>query len=253
MGVVLISAPVNLLWGWTGLGPLAAGALTASLLTAAALANVALLLRSMLSLRPTLLMVGTLAFGTSAWTVSSAELWTHGPDLFWLTAALLAGVSGRSWLSGAAFAAAVTTRPHLALVVLLVGMGFAVTARTWRVLLTYAVTGAGAAAAMVSWNTFYYGAPSLLGAYSGHSGQVTGGLLNGGADWALNVAGMLISPWCGVLVFSPFVLVGLWCVPRGWRTAPTWTLTATAGGVVYTLLQAKLNGFSGAAAFTATA
>jgi hypothetical protein len=243
-GVVWAGIPVHLLLGWTGIGPRQGGALTAALMTAAAMANVSLLLRSLLPLRRALAATATIAFGTTAWTVASAELWTHGPDLLWLSTGLLAAIHGRHWIAGAAFGAAFLTRPHLAVIALLIGLGVTWDSRRLRTLLPYVATACVTFLVQLAWTDWYYGYANLLGPYETHVA-----VLEDGPGWGTNILGALVAPGCGLLLFSPVVVVAAMTIPSGWRSAPAWTRRAAVGGLLYVLIQMRLNHFSGGGGF----
>jgi alpha-1,2-mannosyltransferase len=244
MGIILTGVPVHFLLGWTGLGPLQGGALTAALMTAAAMANLSLLLRSIVSVRVALVATAVVAFGTPVWTVASAELWTHGPDLLWLTAGLLAATRGRHWWAGAAFGALFMTRPHVAVIALIVGLGATVETRKARTLLAYAATALAAMLLQLLATQLYYGEASLLGQYEEHVMVFA----KSGSGFT-NLVGALFSPGCGLFLFTPLALIALLVTPVGWRAAPMWTKLSALGGLVYVLLQMKLNTFNGGGGF----
>lgn len=242
-GVIWAALPVHLVFGWTGIGPLQGGALTAALMTAAAMANLCLVLRTLLPLRRAVAVTATIAFGTTAWTVASAELWTHGPDLLWMSLGMLAMLRGRHWIAGAAFGALFLTRPHLAVVALLLGLGVTWDARRLRALLPYAATALATMCLELLWTHWYYGRASLLGAYENHVNAV------GSFSLTHNLIGALFSPGCGVLLFTPIVVVVAATIPGGLASAPAWTRRAAMGGLIYVMIQMTLNVFHGGGGF----
>lgn len=248
MGVILAGIPVPLLLGWTGLSATAGGALMAALVTAAALATMLLVLTDLVDRRAAILGALVLGLGTCLWPVAAAELWTHGPDALWLSLALLMASRGRDWWAGGLFAAAFVTRPHLALAAACVGVAVALTRRTVRPLVAYGLLGGIATGAMVLWNRLYYGEFSLFGFYQSYApGQITGGF--DPMAYLKNLAGFFVSPSNGLLLFSPVAVLALVVIARRWRDAPAWVLGSFVGGVLYLLVQCKLNAFTGGGGF----
>lgn len=250
-GVILTGIPVQVLLGWLGLTAMQGGALTAAVLAAATMANLALLLRGLVAHALVLPITTVVAFGTSVWTVAAAELWTHGPDIFFLTSALLLLQRQRVLLGALALSAAVLTRPHLAAVPLALAASEVLATRTWRPLARFGFPAVGALAATVAWNAWYIGeARLLIGAYNGQSARVLGG---SDADFSpsllTNALGFLLSPGVGLLLFSPVALVSLWCLRPGWQRSPWWVRGGAVGGLLYALVQAKLNHFHGGGGF----
>lgn len=250
MGVLLAGLPLQAALNWTGASPVALGALTAATLTAAGMATTYCALRSLVSQRAALAGACLLAFGSACWTVAGAELWTHGPDVFWLSLVLLGMSRGRYGIAGLASAPAVMTRPHLALVVLPLGLWAAWHERRLRPLLQFAVPGAVAIGATVAWNAWYYGHPSITGSYAGHVERALG---TGNASslvpstW-FNFVGAAVSPWCGVLLFSPVVIVAAIALPKHGRRAPGWTHAAAVGALLYVIAQFRVANFDGGGA-----
>jgi alpha-1,2-mannosyltransferase len=68
-------------------------------------------------------------------------------------------------------------------------------------------------------------------------------------DQVVNHLGLWVAPDRGILVWSPVLLVLLPAVVRSWRSLPDWSRWLLGGGVVYTLVQGQLNGFSGGSGF----
>jgi hypothetical protein len=238
MGVVLIAIPVNLLLAWTGLEALA-------------VANMGLVLRAVTTPRRAVLGALLLAFGTSVWTVASAELWTHGPDMLWLSLGLLLLSRRRLWGAGLALAPSITTRPHLAATIAVLGLYLAWRQRGIRPLFALGLPAFAAVGLLVAWNGWYYGHPSIGGAYVGQVGRATALPTSASAssDFLVNVAGSLVSGWCGLLVFSPVIVVLALALPSGWRRAPAWARGALLGGLVYQVLQFRIDTFNGGGTF----
>src|SRR3954468_16852724 len=255
IGDVLTGVPVNLLLGWTGLSAPTAAALTAVLASAAAMATLALVLRPLAG-RWALPAVVAVAFGTAVWTVSSEELWTHTGDVLWLSLILFALSRGRHMWVGLAFVPAILTRPHLAVAALVIALWLAGSRRSLRPLLTIGAPAAFGLVLLAGINASIFGHWSLSGGYGvtgGYSVAATaaagGGLSAAVSTVGTNLLGALVSPRCGVLLYSPVVVVGLLGLRRGYRSAPDWMWAAALGGGMYEVAQCKINRFTGGTLF----
>jgi hypothetical protein len=253
-GVALISVPIQAALAWTGWDALGPAVITAAILTAGAVANSTLLLRRLSNASAAVTGAIVLAFGTTLWAVAGTELFTHGPDVFWLSAGLLALAQQRTLLSGILFAPAVMTRPHLAVVIAAVGVVAAWSRRRPRILPQFAVPAALALALVVLYNWYLFGTASLSAgtySYAGHSAVVGhgGGVLRSVYDNLTMSVGMLFSPMRGLVPYTPVVLVVLLRGRSAWRTLPDWARGATIGGVLYLLLQARINGIYSSSGF----
>jgi len=252
IGVVLAGVPANALLGWTGLSAYGAAALTAVLMSAAAVATLAVVVRGFMGTRYALATAAVVGFGTAMWTAASEELWTHSPDALWLSLVLLGLSRRRLLLTGAAFIPAVMTRPHPALAAFAIAGWLALRRRSPRPVVTVAVPAAVGLLAVALANHAVWGHWSLTGGY-GQIGYSVASAAGGGSSMfhvvGLNVLGALLSPRCGLVLYTPVVLVaflGLW---RGFRTAPDWAQAALFGGVFYELAQCKINVFTGGSLF----
>ena len=93
-----------------------------------------------------------------------------------------------------------------------------------------------------------YGAWTIGGGYTGSADALTS---SHAAAWTYvrDVAGTLGSPLRGVLLYTPAIVVALLCIPAGWRRAPDWARAALVGGVVYELVQLRINRYGGGTSF----
>lgn len=147
------------------------------------------------------------AFGTNTWMISSQALWQHGTGELLIALALLLALRPASALRlillGAVCVLIAANRPPDALVAAVIGLF--VVWRDWRSA-TWLVVGAIAPlAALLYYNVGFMG--HLAGGYGVVKPPVDFFQSNG---WGL--AGLLVSPTRGLLVFSPFlafVVVGL--------------------------------------------
>jgi hypothetical protein len=249
MGVVLIAVPLNVVLAWSGLSAIQVGAFTASLVSAIAVANISLVLRALVTPRRAIVGALLLAFGTSIWTVASAELWTHGATALWLSLGLVLLSRDRIVLAGCALAPALLTRPHLSLAIAIIGIWVSLSRRSLRPALALGLPAVAAVGVLVLWNDWYFGTPSISGPYPGAIAQAGRPLGHGATDFAINVAGTLVSGWCGALLYTPLLLALVLAVPAGWRAAPPWVRAAPVGGLAYLAVQLRVDTFTGGGTF----
>lgn len=147
------------------------------------------------------------AFGTNTWMISSQALWQHGSGELLIALAMLLvlapATAVRIALLGAVCVLIAANRPPDALVAAAIGLF--VVWRNWR-----SATGLIAGAAIPLAALLYYNL-GFLGHIAGGYGVVKPPVDFFQGDWS-GLAGLLISPTRGLLVFSPFlafVVVGL--------------------------------------------
>src|SRR5438105_11472181 len=145
------------------------------------------------------------AFGTCLWSVASQALWMHGPATLWLCCALYGAThpTVKNWplalVTGVSLGLAVVTRPTTCLFALAT-VGALVFPRNWRALLYVCLGGAIPAIFLLGLNWSLFGDP-LLGGYGGewtHSQA---------PPFWLGLAGLLLAPSRGVLIYSPALLL----------------------------------------------
>lgn len=242
-GVVFFAVPFY----WVGANPQAPNVVPASLAAVTAAAGAMTLLHLVFRrlVRPSTAMAAAVVAGlaTSTWSVSADALWAHGPNQLWLAAAMLTLAVERYCSSGVAFGLAVFTRPQLAVIPAVVGLWAAIGKRSWRPVVFVGVPAALGLLAVVFYNSVVFGGVSVRGGYGGY---VTANLVS--RPWwqyAEGIAGTLVSPDRGLLVMSPFLLALLPGLRAGWRAAPSWVRSCAVAGVVYMLVQLRINYFSG--------
>jgi hypothetical protein len=183
--------------------------LAASLMTAGSVAFVFLALAGFVPRLPALLVACGYAFGTLAFPVASQGLWGHGPAMLFLS------IGSWLWLRrperlatlGAALAMAVASRPAAAAVAVAFGLGVAFHAgrRVPRLMAVPAILGA----TMLLYNLAVFGTP--LGGYAKINADVAARQHVAGV-WTPRIleglAGLLVSPSRGLLIFCPFLLAG---------------------------------------------
>jgi len=182
----------------------------AALIAACSAAFVFLAARQACSGGAALVVALVYALGTTTYSTSSQALWQHGPvELFLAIAAylLLRGRrGGHLWPVGASLGMAVLCRPSAAPVVAIVAAYILVT--RWRQVPLFVLAGLPFLAFGV-WCNLDYG--TVLGPYHLHYQGKTSEWWSG-AFWP-TLAGHLVSPSRGLLVFSPvlvFAAHGLW-------------------------------------------
>ncbi|MGH9657126.1 MAG: glycosyltransferase family 39 protein, partial [Bryobacteraceae bacterium] len=158
------------------------------------------------------------AFCTLAWSTASRALWQHGPAMLLIAASLLLLIRASrrpSWIPivGALLALAVQVRPPMVIVAV------AVTVYVWRhhraKLVFYLLWASTVCFVFALFNYWIYGSP--LPPYI--TGETTKFAVHSGFFEAL--AGSLVSPARGLLVFSPVFalsLYGLFAFPTGETT-----------------------------------
>jgi hypothetical protein len=245
MGVILIAAPVNLVLAWTHWGPEQTGAVTASLTSAVAMANVAVVFRAFTNPRRAVMGAVVLAFGTGMWTLASAELWTHGPTTMWLSLGLLFLTRDRLLLAGCALSPALLTRPHLAVVSAIVGIWIGLARRSPRATLVIGAPSLLALGLLLRWNDWYFGQTSVGGPYHGAISAAVRPPTDAAMTFLTNIAGTVVSGWCGIVWYTPLVLVLAAAVPVGWRHAPDWARASLVAGLVYLAIQLRVDTFTG--------
>lgn len=222
--------------------------LAAATATAVAVLLMYLAVRRLVGGRTALMAALAFAFATPTWTVSANMLWTHSLTQLALAGAAYALARDRLWLAGAFFGVAVLGRPHLAVVAAVVGVGLAFVARRSRPMFAVGVPAAVGMAALISWNRWMFGTWSVGGGYVGKERALAAGPTPTGErlpGYLENVAGFLVSPDRGLLVWTPVLLVLVPALVRGWTALPLWTRLLLVGGVAYSLVQLRINVFHG--------
>ena len=184
----------------------------------------------------------TYGLGTCVWSTSSQTLWQHGPNVFFLslgTFLFLRAPLGR-WAAagcGLSYAVATACRPNSALVLVAVGAYLLWSSR--KQLVPFGLGAAGPLVLLAAFNVQHHGSPIRFGqtlrgaaeaeAITGAPGAWHTPLLEG-------LAGHLVSPSRGLMVFSPFLLLALWGVWRIWRDGTYFKLRPLSVAVVAILL-----------------
>jgi alpha-1,2-mannosyltransferase len=227
------------------------GGIVAALLTVCALLLLFLALRDRLGTTVSGVVVAVLGLTTPVWSVSADGLWTHPVTILGIAGMTWACVRERWWLVGLFGGVAVWGRLHTAVIVAVLGLGLAWSRRQPRIALVAGSISAACLALSAVWSHWLYGSWGFAGGYSlsAYSERAVGTSGRSLVDQVVNHLGLWVAPDRGILVWSPVLLVLLPAVVRSWRSLPDWSRWLLGGGVVYTLVQGQLNGFSGGSGF----
>lgn len=207
------------LTGWERQDLALAGALmekaSASILAAGSVALMFLLLRRRLNPPLSTLLTVAFAFGTNTWVTASQALWQHGATQFLSLVCLMAltGERGGPWrlaLGGAACGLIPFNRPPDVFLALALGVAALLLERKRAWPFVAAAVAAALPFAALNWLFFQH----VGGGYFRMHG------IGGFFSWTtipVGLAGLLVSPGKGLLVFSPFLLL---LAVRAWRPAP---------------------------------
>lgn len=211
--------------------------LAATILAAASAGFLLLAAECLLAWPGALLLALAYGLGTPVWSVSSQALWQHAPNELFIAAGALAtcrasGSRTHAALAGLAFACATACRPTSAL--------YAIAAALWlarvdrRALLAFVAASLPVAVLIGAYNAWYLGSPLRFGQDTavGVALAKTGVAQVWRADVLHALAGLLLSPARGLLVYSPFLLLalpGAVLVVRRARYAPLRPLLLGAG------------------------
>jgi len=218
--------------------------LAASLIAAAAASLLFLLLRRRTSARNAWLLTLAYAFGTTHWVVSSQALWQHGLAELLIIAALLVFTgrctTPRVAAAGVLLGLIASNRPPD--VVLAAALG--IYGLVWAGLRVRAGLLVASAAVPMLLVLFYnlIVAGNIAGGYG-----VIGSVRFFEHDLLTGLAGLLVSPARGLLVFSPFLIF----LALAWRYLPQsreerlLTLAMSAAAVIQIVLYAKTDWRSG--------
>lgn len=252
VGTWLHAVPTYAVLGDPGAFSLVPGGVAAALLAALAVLWMFLALHRLVGRTYALVGAAVFAFATPTWSVSANALWGHTVTQAAITAALLAAAKKQWWLVGLALGAGITARAHLALIPLVVGLGMSWSTRSWRPAVRVGLASAAGIVALVGLNGLVFGEFTVQGAYASPSDQLTRTISGEGAEsanplvaYGANLAGLLVSPGRGVLIFTPLLLLLLPAVMRAWASAPAWTKWFALGGLAYTAAQLFVNPFHG--------
>lgn len=245
IGVILTAAPVYLLSGVKrlpdALPPLWPGTVAAVVVTSGAMALLYLTFRRLVPGRQALAGALLAALGTTAWSTASDLLWSHGPAMLWLAAAVLALSRERDLLAGLAMGVAMTMRPELAVSAAVLGLWIAVESRSWSRLAVLAAGPILFAAILLVYNADVLGVLSPIAGHRNTKMLAAGPSLSP-ARMVSDAAAVLVEPRNGLLLFSPFLLVMVPGIPAAWRAAAPWIRGALLAGLAHLALIIVIQG-----------
>ncbi len=223
--------------------PLGPGAFLASLTTAVAIGLLAVIFFGFGG-GWTAVLAGLFAgLGTAAWSVSAEFYWHHGPAMMWLAAGMLLSVSHEVW-SGLAFGAAGITRPHTLVIAAATGIARSVAERRWKPVVLIGLGSTAGLVVLLLYNQVVFDEFTIFGGYGSAFAERAASLDIVG--YGKNLLGALFDPRRGFLIYSPFLFVLIPGLIAAWRTAPAWVRGSAIGGLIYLLIQYKLNRFNDA-------
>lgn len=192
---------------------------------------------------------GALLFGvaTATWPVSADQIWSHGPSQLWVALAMLASTTERAGLSGLSMGAGMATRPPLGFMAAALGAVWAILEHSWRKLALFGVGSAIGLLGLLIYNDLVFSGWTLVGGYP--SAFATRLVTAPWPHYARNVLGTFVDPANGFLIWSPLFVVLLPGVPVAWRRAPSWSRAGAIAGLLYLLVHARMNRFSGGMPF----
>jgi len=225
--------------------------LSASLIAALSVVAFLALAERLASARTALLLTIVYAFGSETWTISSQALWQHGASELFITLALVCLLWAAAQperllpvvLAGLCAGLSVANRLSNAIFfVFLGGYVLLLWRRSLRRNVAFAVSALVLPAATLAYNLHLYG--NLQGGFS---------VIDRfrGTGMAAGLAGLLVSPGRGLLVFSPvfaFAAVGVFLWFRGHRTTHTgiyWICMLTSAA--HYLMVSRWRGWAGGA------
>ena len=191
-----------------------------------ALAAVAMygIARRYLSVGWSVLLAFTLAFATSAWSSGSRAFGMHAPSMFLIALIIYLLLCARdrpalAAYAGLAVAAAYALRPTNSLAVIWVSAYVFERHRRWFV--RYLLWALPVAIPFVVYNlSVYHSLFSpyyVMGPWAGHAPDPGG--------TAIALAGQMLSPSRGLLVFTPVLVFSVWGMWRAWRQRFEWPLS----------------------------
>ena len=222
------------------------GSVTAAVTTAAALAVFAALILPVVGNRWAWVGALLVGLGTSLWSVAADSLWQHGPAALWLMLGIW-GFSRSRYLAGSiAFGLAVLTRPQTAIIVAVMGVWAAVRERSLRTLLAAGAPAALAATLYVAFNRHFFGSAVD---YAAGGYWVEGAAARSWWGTLEPMVRAFFDGQRGLLVWSPFVVVGAVAFYRLCKDQPWWLYAAAIAGLIYLVVQVRGNGYSGGSSF----
>lgn len=193
---------------------------------------------------PPYLTIALFGLATSMWSIASDQLWPHGPAAMFIALSIWLLARGQQWWSGAALGAAILIRPPVAILAAVVGIGMALQRRNVWPAIRIGVPSAIGAGLYLAYNRLLLGSWSPLAVYDSASGGL-GDPTQPVVSRVENVLVALFSPRYGVVIWTPWIIVGLFALRRVWTQLPDWAKVLPIAGLLYVIVHVQLNRVSG--------
>lgn len=181
--------------------------------------------------------------GTAVWGIASDQIYPHGPAALCVAIALYLMAADRDGLAGIALAVGLAIRPPLVLLAAIMGIGLAISRRRVKPLLDLGVPTFIATAAFLTYNHIVFGSWSVTAGYDAFGGL--GRTAETASTWIRNVAIALVSPEYGILLWSPWIVIGVLSLRRIWPDLPDWARWTPLAFVTYLVVHVRINRVSG--------
>src|SRR5215468_9821429 len=209
--------------------------ISAAFLTALSVCVLYVVLRRLTGWRGALALTLLYALGTSTWSIASQALWAHALSelcLVILCAIFLLPAPSRASFIVAGLTAAVMVANRPQMMVFAAPALLFVAAYHRRHLLAFTALPAVVGALLLAYNTAVFNV--AVGGY-GSLRHFNGPLFEG-------LAGLVVSPNRGLLIYTPIMVFAFWGGVRIWRVAaPPWLRWLTVGVLLHVLVHAKFD------------
>jgi len=185
-----------------------------------------------------------LALGTTTWSVSSSELWPHGPGQFFAALAITALAVGSYGKTGLAFAGSMLMRPLTGIFAATVGIAESLRLRRVLPLLRVGIASSIGFGLVIAYNRWLFGTWSVSGGYGDSFTTEAMGRLTPLA-YLGNLTSMFIGPRHGVLTTSPVLGVATVAAIIYRKSIKGWMKTGVLAALLYMCVHAALNRASG--------
>jgi len=223
---------------------------TAALLAAATVALIFAAVRRV-GTRQAAVVSLALAFTTPMWSVDADALWPHALTTLGIAGMAWGASRDKWWLVGVFGGLALWGRLHAAIIVALLGLAVALWRRRPGIALQAGVPSALMLGLAMVWSRWMYGNWSPSGGYDAGAiaSAATSAGGNGSGVGIVNQLGLWFALDRGILVWTPAILLMLPALVVGWRRMPDWPRVLIVGGLIYTVIQGRLNPFHGGDGF----
>lgn len=184
-----------------------------------------------------------LVLATPTWTISAAQLWPHGLNQLLIGLGLLAAIRERWLRLGLCFAGLILIRPPLAVAGMVVGLGVAWSHRSWRTVLAIGLPQITAVFGLMLYNLSVFGSFGLAGGYAELT--ETSAQYRTVVGYLSNLAGTLVSPQSGLLIWAGWTLAATYIGVRLRSTLPAFVRWFALAGAAYLLVHTGFNRYWG--------